>query len=150
MTALSRVNLQTPDGSSAFEAAASLVLELLFFANSKPLHRQILSWCKSFPPEKFALIMPQLVKLVNDAMAASDVGGSDMQPNTLAEPLLSLLESKPFQLPLRQAAVSCCRSGSPKLAQHHSTALASSAAGSECKHNTTVNNAPQCSYMTCL
>lgn len=67
--------------------------------------------------------MPQVVKLVTDAMAASDVGGSDMQPNTLAEPLLSLLESKPFQLPLRQAAVSCCCSGSQKIARYHSTTL---------------------------
>lgn len=104
VTALSRANIQITHGISAFEAAASLVLELLFFANSKPLHRQILSWCKGFPPDKFALVMPRLVKLVTDAIATFDVRGSDMQPITIAEPLLSLLESKPFQPPLRQDA----------------------------------------------
>ena len=102
MTALSRGNIQSTHGSSAFEAAASLVLELLFFANSKPLHRQILSWCKSLPPDKFALVMPHLIMLVTDAVMTFDVRGSDMQLITIAEPLLSLLESKPFQLPLRQ------------------------------------------------
>ena len=93
--------MQTADGSSAFEAAASLILELLFFANSKPIHRQILSWCKGFLPDKFALIMHHLVKLVLDAIGAFDVRGSDMQPIRIAEPLLSLLEIKPFQLALR-------------------------------------------------
>lgn len=101
MTALSTGNSQTADGSSTFVPAVSLILELLFFANSKPIHRQILSWCKSFPPDKFALIKPHLVKLVNDAIAAFDVRGSDMQAITIAEPLLSLLESKSFQFPLR-------------------------------------------------
>ena len=48
--------------------------------------------------------MPRLVKLVTDAVAAFDVRGSGMQPITIAEPLLSLLESKPFQCPLRQDA----------------------------------------------
>ena len=50
--------------------------------------------------------MPGLVKLVNSAVAVSDAQGSDMQPIALAEPLLSLLESKPFQLPLRQVVAS--------------------------------------------
>lgn len=107
MTALSKGTSAAADGSSTFEAAASLVLELLFFADSKPIHRQILSWCKSLPPDKFALIMPHLVKLVNDAIAAFEVRGSDMLPITTAEPLLSLLEAKSFQLPLRQDATCC-------------------------------------------
>lgn len=90
------------DGSSDFEVAVALILDLLFFANSRPLHRQVLSWCRSLPAHKFAAVPPLLVAQVHKAVAASKCRGPEMQPIPFAEPMLSLLEFKPVQLPLRQ------------------------------------------------
>lgn len=104
-TSLPHIASQHPDGSSEFEAGAALIVDLLFFANSKPVHRQILSWCRSLPANKFAAVTALLVQQVNEAVAGSEHKGSEMRPIALAEPLLSLLEFKPVQLPLRQASV---------------------------------------------
>ena len=90
------------DDSSDFEIALALILDLLFFANSKPLHRQVLSWCRSLPAHKFAAVPPLLVARTHKTVAASKCKGPEMQPIAFAEPLLSLLEFKPLQLPLRQ------------------------------------------------
>ena len=90
------------DDSSDFEVALALILDLLFFANSRPLHRQVLSWCRSLPVHKFAAIPPLLVARAHKAVAASNCKGPEMQPIAFAEPLLSLLEFKPLQMPLRR------------------------------------------------
>jgi len=90
------------DDSGDFEVAVALILDLLFFANSRPLHRQVLSWCRSLPAHKFAAVTPLLVAQVHRAVAARNCKGPEMQPIALAEPMLSLLEFKPVQLPLRQ------------------------------------------------
>lgn len=90
------------DDSSDFEVALALILDLLFFANSRPVHRQVLSWCRSLPAHKFAAVPSLLVARAHRAVAASNYKGPEMQPIAFAEPLLSLLEFKPLQLPLRQ------------------------------------------------
>ena len=93
---------QQQDDRDDFEVAVALILDLLFFANSKPLHRQVLSWCRSLPAHKYAAVPPLLVAQVHKAVAASNCKGPEMQPIAIAEPMLSLLEFKPVQLPLRQ------------------------------------------------
>ena len=89
------------DDSSDFEVAVALILDLLFFANSRPLHRQVLSWCRSLPAHKYAAVPPLLVAQVHRAVAASNCKVPEAQPIAFAEPMLSLLEFKPVQMPLR-------------------------------------------------
>ena len=100
-SALAQNGSDNADQSNPFQAAASLILDLLFFANSKPIHRQILSWCRGLPADRFAVISHVVVRLLHDAVAASSHKGLEMQSVTLAEPMLSLLEFKPLQLSLR-------------------------------------------------
>ena len=93
--------LKTGTHDSAFEEAGSLILDLLFFANSKPVHRQILSWLRTLPQTQFTLLSTILIGKVSDAVTAEASRAAEMQPIALAEPMLSLLEFKPLQMPLR-------------------------------------------------
>ncbi|DBB01023.1 TPA: hypothetical protein ACH3X1_000923 [Trebouxia sp. C0004] len=114
------------DDSGDFQVAVTLILDLLFFANSRPLHRQVLSWCRSLPAHKFAAVPPLLVARVHKAVASSNCKGPEMQPIAFAEPMLSLLEFKPVQLHLRDCsiAVTQCLSDS----MHHIIRVASQGA----------------------
>ena len=98
---MNNIAQQHVNGFSSFELAASLIFDLLFFTNSKPIHRQILSWCRNLQADKFNMATSLLVKLVNSKVTANTEKGQQMQPILLAEPLLSLVEFKPIQIPLR-------------------------------------------------
>lgn len=89
-------------GSSSFQQTAGLLVEVLFLANSKPLHRQLVAWCRQLPADKFVTVGQLLVAVVNDATQRStQAGNAAVQPVHVAEPLLSLLEAKPLQPFLR-------------------------------------------------
>lgn len=87
---------------SSFEQAASLLVEVLFQANSKPLHRQLVAWCRQLPKAKLASVGHTLVALIEDAVTRSmQPGSAIVQPVHIAEPLLSLLDAQPLQPYLR-------------------------------------------------
>lgn len=88
--------------SSSFQRAASLLVELLFFANSRPLHRQLIAWCRQLPSDRLAAVGQLLVDVISSSAEASVQARSTVvQPIQIAEPFLSLLDAQPLQPFLR-------------------------------------------------
>ena len=99
---MSQLSHEEDTSPSNFEQAASLLVELLFFANSKPLHRQLIAWCRQLPPDRLVAVGQMLVAVINSAAEGSlQASSTVVQPVQIAEPFLSLLDAQPLQPFLR-------------------------------------------------